>query len=409
MKRALGDGETIDARVGLVGTIHKGFPVGAACYAALKGEKLKLIREPTCEYDANAIRVVRDRDERNVGYVMRGAAQALSPALALGAVRCVACECEKDGQTLRLTLEKQSNGGSTELDNILNAALMILEIPNATPEDLSSQRSGKRIKVSSAKFMTFTGADDSPWVTNAIGTSCEAFAKRYPPSSFHENEVAWVYANGKHARYKGCACAKNTAAKNAAAMTGKWMLFTKEVDKFFIGAAVLVDEGEIAGAKTVPGVATKSRPIIMYTNDWSNQKDVERAALAIKKKFGMNVALSYKTDVDTLAGTYATEMTTSAYAMPYNSLQLAVHDRVLRRASDIVRARRSGKLKLRRVIIPRRSDQHSRPSSSRAVAKLPDEDVIVQDDARANRSSELSPSRLESQLYDVVTDSDDDR
>lgn len=64
----------------IVGTNHRSSDEQAAFKALIEGDRLKLRREPTNKYDANAIQVVTE-EGMVVGYVRSGQAAKLAPMI----------------------------------------------------------------------------------------------------------------------------------------------------------------------------------------------------------------------------------------------------------------------------------------------------------------------------------------
>jgi len=119
------------------------------------------------------------------------------------------------------------------------------------------------------------------------------------PSSFHQHP--WIYAEDP----------KQVEREANPEAIGKWLVFVEEadVDAVWEKVAAATQSGRLGFAAKVatawPNSLARSskRVICVYTYDFNDHEDVTRVLVALRD-LGFEERLSYKTDVDTLAGQY---------------------------------------------------------------------------------------------------------
>jgi Bles03-like protein len=119
------------------------------------------------------------------------------------------------------------------------------------------------------------------------------------PSSF--NQHPWIYAEDP----------KRIGREGNPESLGKWLVFVgeDEVDAVWEKVASATSRGQLGLAAKVatawpnPLARSSKRVICVYTYDFNDQEDVTRVLVALRG-LGFRERLSYKTDIDTLAGRY---------------------------------------------------------------------------------------------------------
>jgi hypothetical protein len=119
------------------------------------------------------------------------------------------------------------------------------------------------------------------------------------PSSF--NQRPWIYADDP----------KQVGREANPEVVGKWLAFVGEADVDAVWekvtAATLSGRlglaAKVATAWPNPLARLSKRLICVYTYDFTDHEDVARVLVALRD-LGFKERLSYKTDVDTLAGRY---------------------------------------------------------------------------------------------------------
>lgn len=119
------------------------------------------------------------------------------------------------------------------------------------------------------------------------------------PSSFHHHP--WIYAEDP----------KQVEREANPKVIGKWLVFVEEaeVDAVWEKVVTATVNGRLGLAAKVatawphPFARSGKRVICAYTYDFTDREDVTRV-LAGLRDLGFGERLSYKTDVDTLAGRY---------------------------------------------------------------------------------------------------------
>ena len=92
---------------------------------------------------------------------------------------------------------------------------------------------------------------------------------------------------------------------------GKWLTYMSAdmVDEYWAKIKQATEEGllgyssKVATARPNPHASSKAKVIVVYTYDWTDEKDVFRVREQLRK-LGIEKKLSYKTNEDTLAGKY---------------------------------------------------------------------------------------------------------
>jgi len=119
------------------------------------------------------------------------------------------------------------------------------------------------------------------------------------PSSFKQQP--WIYVDDP----------EQVGQEATPALIGKWLLFIDEedVDAVWEKVATATASGrlglmsKVATAWPNPLAHSRKRVICVYTPDFHDHEDVTRVLVALRD-LGFKERLSYKTDVDTLAGRY---------------------------------------------------------------------------------------------------------
>ena len=92
---------------------------------------------------------------------------------------------------------------------------------------------------------------------------------------------------------------------------GKWLVYLSIswIDEYWAKIRQTTEEGllgyssKVATARPNPHASSKAKLIVVYTYDWTDEKDVFRVREQLRK-LGIEKKLSYKTNEDTLAGKY---------------------------------------------------------------------------------------------------------
>lgn len=137
------------------------------------------------------------------------------------------------------------------------------------------------------------------------------------PSSF--NQDLWIYAEDP----------KQVGREANPEVIGKWLVFVDEedVDAVWEKIATATLSGrlglssKVATAWPNPLARSSKRVICVYTYDSNDHEDVTRVLVALRD-LGFKERLSYKTDVDTLAGRYGSGAAT--YVSQPNQLAFEV-------------------------------------------------------------------------------------
>ncbi|MFB7512932.1 putative phosphothreonine lyase domain-containg protein [Streptomyces sp. NPDC056144] len=133
------------------------------------------------------------------------------------------------------------------------------------------------------------------------------------------------------------------AAVNESAKAGKWLWFLplRALDASWHLIKTAVEAGQLGpGAKVATlgsdfdGDPTR-RPVIIYTADHRDERDVQRVLLALRA-LGVRDALAYKTDEATERGAYGDG--TSIYTSPAGTTKVIRRDRQARPAAQRPRA-----------------------------------------------------------------------
>ena len=143
-----------------------------------------------------------------------------------------------------------------------------------------------------------------------MGTKSHEFIKRrqteifLPYSDANPSEVTdvyWIYAKREKSKYP-----KSTER------SGKWLIFVniREIDEVWAKIKKTTEEGKlgysakVATAKKNPNATNPdTKVVIVYTYDWTDEKDVKRVREELRK-LGITNKIPYKADEDTLSGKY---------------------------------------------------------------------------------------------------------
>ncbi|KAF9934676.1 hypothetical protein FBU30_001000 [Linnemannia zychae] len=94
---------------------------------------------------------------------------------------------------------------------------------------------------------------------------------------------------------------------------GKWMLFYDKsiLDEKWAAVKQLIQEDQLGGIakcstamENPNAISSKTGVIIVYTSDYQNQEEVYNVAKVLYDKMDYKRTMYYKTDQQTLAGTY---------------------------------------------------------------------------------------------------------
>lgn len=296
------------------------------------GAKLRLRRDDGNAHDPNAVAVdvlsSSVGDPIHAGFVKATQAAVLAPALDSGALTVVACVVDaprgvdalptKD-VPVRLTLRRRSADDASAA-----SVLELLGLPYDVPSSVGELVSPKLLDGKFAEPMPHR------WLTHYDFTKPSVFAALNPVTEASP-EKEWVYVNGRD---------ENVSSEDAASAhtySGKWMIMgvkSDVIDRYFVECAKAVEAGEVVAAKAPAGGGEGGVGVlILYTKDFRDRVEAERAGVALKRRFGSGVHLKYKTDSATYAGMYATGGgkgggKTCCYEMKSGSLTMDVDERV---------------------------------------------------------------------------------
>jgi hypothetical protein len=102
---------------------------------------------------------------------------------------------------------------------------------------------------------------------------------------------------------------------------GKWMIFYDETEIYakWIKVCELIYQGHLFNAKVSTSLQKGNREtyvIIIYTNDYTNKKEIFNAGMCIKNNLFYDKEMYYKTNVQTSSGIY----TDNSYTYTYSAL-----------------------------------------------------------------------------------------
>ena len=312
------------------------------------GTALRLRRDRANAHDPNAIAVdvTVGMLPIHAGFVKGAQAAVLAPALDSGALAVVACVVDAPNGVdalptaevpVRLTLRRRVTGGDASPSggdaSSASTALELLTCPYDVPASVG------HVPPAALEGAFADPAPGSAWLTHHDDTPPSVFAALNPVTKAPA-EKQWVYVrNGKKSGTSG-----------DDSYVGKWMIMgmtSDDIDAWFVECAKAVEAGEFVAAKAPAGGGDEGDKgdkgvLICYTRDFRDRGDVERAGVALKRRFGVGMTLRYKTDSATYAGMYASADggkgkagKTCCYEMRSGSLRMDVDEATYSRCLEL--------------------------------------------------------------------------